>query len=131
MNLLAEFELPGLPKTVNQIGRSHWAIKSKEAKRWKSAVFYACHQNKISELMLPKATLELTRFSSREPDVDNMVGSWKHVIDGLVLAQVIIDDKPSVIGSPVFTWEKCKRAEARIRIRIFTFTEDPKPDGKV
>ena len=32
------FELPGLPKTINAIGRAHWAVKAKAAREWKKLV---------------------------------------------------------------------------------------------
>lgn len=118
MKLLAEFEIKGAPKTVNSLVRMHWAAKYNEAKRWKQCVGICCRQLKINGMRLKKATLEFTRFSSREPDFDNLAGSFKHILDGLVEAEVIVDDKPSVIGSPIFAWEKCKRSEVRIRVRI-------------
>ena len=123
MNLILEFELPGLPKTVNQVGRKSWQVKAKEAKKWKFASAAHCIALGAQGKRLEKAHLELTRYSSRETDVDNMVSSWKHVIDGLVLAEVIIDDKPSVIGSPIFNWVKVPRKDVRIQIKVFEVSD--------
>jgi hypothetical protein len=119
MILVGEFEISGLPRTINQIGRAHWAIKAKEAKLWKYLVLEQCVYHRLVDMRLHKAELEFTRISSREPDFDNLASSFKHVMDGLVMAKVIIDDKPSVIGSPTFKWEKASRKEVRVKVRIF------------
>lgn len=120
---VGEFCLFGLPKTINEIGRKHWSFKYKEANLWKGLVYHACVLNKIASLELEQASMELTRHSSREPDFDNLAGSFKHVIDGLVEAGVIVDDKPSVIGSPVFKWEKTKIKGGFITVKVFTEVE--------
>lgn len=121
--LLAEIELPGVPKTTNQLNSMHWAERHRYTKNWKLAVMLKCASHKINGLGLTKVQLQLTRVSSREPDFDGMVGSWKCIIDALVEAKVFIDDRPSVIGSPVFLWEKTSRKDGHIKIRIFQ--EDP------
>lgn len=36
--------------------------------------------------------------------MDGLVSGFKHVIDGLVVAGVIVDDKPSVIGQSQYRW---------------------------
>ncbi len=117
-NKVVEFTLFGLPKTINEIGRKHWSFKYKEAKHWKQLVYQICVFHRIEALKLEKATLEFTRHSSREPDFDNLAGSFKHVLDGLVVAGVIKDDKPSVIGSPTFRWEKTKIKGGFITVKI-------------
>lgn len=129
MKLLAEFKLPGIPKTINQMSGRHWVVRHNEAKRWKALVLLFCRQLRIEGLNLPVCRLELTRHSSREPDFDNMVGSWKHIIDGLVEAQVMIDDKPSVIGSPVFKWVKVPRDQVHVSVRIYELQEALLPCG--
>ncbi len=119
MKLIAEFDIWGLPETINSIGRKHWAVKVKEAKRWKRLVYEQCIFKKIVGLEMPKATLEFTRHSSRECDFDNLASSFKHVLDGLVMAKVIIDDKPSVIGSPTFMWNKVGPKDGHITVKIY------------
>lgn len=119
-HLLAEFEIVGLPQTINSIGRKHWAVKTKESKRWKVLVYTQCVIKRIAGLSLEKCRLELIRHSSKEPDFDGLVSSFKHIIDGLVYAKVMIDDKPSVIGSPEFKWVKVPHRHGKITIRVFT-----------
>lgn len=69
-----------------------------------------------------RATVTLTRLSTREPDADNLMSSWKHVLDGLVEAGVIINDKPSTIGSPISLWKYAKRKDGKIKIKVESAT---------
>lgn len=94
----------GLPKMTNSYNRSHWSHRHKEAVKWKRTISAYCAQFQISGLGLGKASLTLTRHSSKEPDMDGLVSGFKHVIDGLVVAGVIVDDKPSVIGQSQYRW---------------------------
>ena len=67
---------------------------------------------------LKQASITLTRFSSVEPDYDNLVISFKPIIDGLRDAGVIVDDKFSVIGRPSYEWQKSPRNQGRIRVEV-------------
>jgi hypothetical protein len=78
---------------------------------------------------LQKATITLTRFSSNEPDFEGLVSSFKPVLDGLIEAGVILDDHPSVIGQPVYLWERCKAGSGKIRIQVRSVLDDPKKNG--
>lgn len=111
------FELPGLPKTTNSGGRAHWAMKVREANSWKRAV-YVTIRSRLPLAPCQRATLTLTRMSSSEPDFDGLVSSFKHVIDGLVEAGVLVSDKPSVIGQPIYKWERAPRGQGRIKVTV-------------
>lgn len=131
MKLIAEIRINDLPKTVNDIGRAHWTVKHKEAKKWQRLVWWECRRLRVERLLMRKALIYCTRASSREPDFDNLASSFKHAIDGLVRAGVIIDDKPSVIGSPVFEWKYAKQGEGYVVIKVVNpVQEDPLQDGK-
>lgn len=67
---------------------------------------------------MAKAKLTLTRYSSKEPDFDGLCSSFKNVIDGLVEAGVIIDDKMSVIGQPTYAWVKCPPKKGKIKVVV-------------
>ena len=113
-----EFTLMGLPKTTNSGGRTHWALKTKEARTWKQAVGWSVPSSYFIGKPLAKAKLTLVRCSSSEPDFDGLVSSFKHVIDGLVSAGVIINDKTSTIGQPTYLWEKTKRGMGHIKVTV-------------
>jgi len=112
----AEITLDGLPRLqTNNYG--HWSIRARSKKEWEIRVRGALGRNIPAE-PLERAEIACVRFSSSEPDHDNLVASFKPLIDGLVKARVIRDDKPSVIGSPNYTWERCKRGEGRVRVAV-------------
>jgi Holliday junction resolvase RusA-like endonuclease len=112
-----EFELAGLPKMPNQLLGSHWRTRSSHASKWKIRVFAEVY-GKRPEAPLSKAKVILTRLSSVEPDHDGLQGSFKPILDGLVKAGVLEDDKPSVIGRPETIWEKAKPKQGKIRVRV-------------
>jgi hypothetical protein len=109
-----------LPKSQNFLYGKHWRVRHAHSLKWMRLVERALIEQERGALglELAKATLTLTRFSDRELDFDNLCSTFKHPIDSLVKLKVIKDDKPSVIGSPIFLWQKAKRAESKITIKI-------------
>lgn len=116
MKYRSSFIIEGLPKTYNSIGRAHWAVKAAEARTWISKVRGALRD--IPAVPFKKATLTLTRVSTSCPDPDGLASSFKHVIDGLVRAGVIENDKFTNIGSPNYLWEKGKANQGFIKVEI-------------
>jgi hypothetical protein len=111
------FSLPGLPATTNSGGRTHWAVKVKEANMWKRLVGLAA-SNKRPLKPLKKAKLMLVRYSSSECDFDGLVSSFKHIIDGLVESGILENDKPSNIGQSQYLWEKAPPKNGRIFVAV-------------
>lgn len=103
---------------TNSLGRKHWTHKKRETDLLKRLVYNQCHTHKLINLKLHRALLTLTRYSSSEPDFDGLVSGFKHVLDGLVDAGVIVNDKPSVIGSPSYLWRREKPGLGYITVRI-------------
>lgn len=64
------------------------------------------------------ARIEMIRHSSTEPDFDNLVSSFKWILDGLIDAGVIVSDKPSVIGQPVYQWKKAAPKNGFIEVKV-------------
>lgn len=112
-----EIEIKGLPKLANSLLWEHWSVKQKHNAQWKLNVSLAVGRDK-PESPLKKAKIELTRFSSNEPDFDGLVSSFKAVLDGLKGCGVIEDDKVSVIGQPVYKWERAAPKAGKIKIRV-------------
>lgn len=110
-------EILDLPKTRNQLQRKHWTVQHKEAKKWKMLVGLGIGPNK-PPAPLTKANITLTRFGSREPDFDGLTSSFKAILDGLTEHGIILDDKPSIIGSPTYNFVKAKRKDGKIRIEV-------------
>lgn len=117
MSYELEFEIKGLPPMTNKQSRNSWQARMGEANKWKNLVFRECYGKEPPE-PLTKATLTLTRFSSYEPDFDGLVSGFKHVLDGLKVSKIILDDKVSVIGNPQYKWEKVSPRSGKIKVHI-------------
>lgn len=113
-----EFTLPGLPKMTNAKRRlAHWAQLQQEANKWKQTLMlYLVGKKPASPL--ERAKLTLIRGSSVEPDYDGLVSGFKHVIDGLVQAGILMNDKRENIGVPEYAWTYAKAKEGFIRVRV-------------
>lgn len=117
MTYRLEITIPGLPKMANQQLRGSWRAKHGHAVLWKRKVWkYVWHLR--PETPLEKAKITITRGSSMEADFDGLVSGGKHLIDGLVEAAVIINDKPSCIGQPCYHWERAARGKGFVRILV-------------
>lgn len=117
MSYTLEFTLSGLPKMSNQLLRGHWRAKHGHSTLWKSKTLTAI-AGRAPEMPLKRARLTLTRCSSVEPDYDGLVSTFKHVIDGLVKAGVLENDKPSNIVAMHCTWEPVPPRKGFIRVRV-------------
>lgn len=113
-----ELTIPGLP-SCNSAAAPGWRARHAERQLWKSKVMGAVLMD-LGRRPKPmaKAHVTLTRCSTTEPDADNLAGSFKFVLDGLVLACVIEDDSPQCIVKFESRWEKAKRGEGRVRIVV-------------
>ena len=110
------FELPGLPP-MNTADGMHWRKRHKLKKYWETAVHYAVIGKRPVQ-PLERARVRVTRCSSSEPDFENMTQGGKFILDGLVKAGVLIDDKPSVIGQPVYEWRLAKPKHGCVRVSV-------------
>lgn len=111
------FEIHDLPKLPNQSLYRHWRIKQRENDKWKSAV------HKMALFLAPpnpldKAHITFIRHSSRQPDYDGLVSSFKHCLDGLTAAGVISDDSQEVIGIPAYRWEYARPKDGKITVIV-------------
>ncbi len=112
-----EVDLPGLPRTTNAARASgHWD-RYKHDVSWKTQVAHAV-RGKLPPAPLVKFRLELTRWSSVEPDYDNLTSTFKVIVDGLKYAGVIANDKISNTGQWDCRWEKTKPKQGRIRVVV-------------
>lgn len=117
MGYRIEFILKGLPPTINSIGRKHWTVKNKITKLWKTKVVVAVGPNKPT-VPLKTFNLILTRYSSASCDPDNLPGTFKHIIDGLVDIDVLEDDKEENVLSLECRQEKTQKGAGFVRIEV-------------
>ncbi len=112
------FELPGLPPMVNKSNALSWKANMGHRRKWRRMSMLAARAAGIPPAPLNKATVTLTRYSSREPDFDGLVSGMKSLLDGLKDALVIVDDKMSNIGVPTYIWEKCKPGTGKVSVEV-------------
>ena len=117
MTYSLDAEIPGLPKLQTNSWGS-WRPRDAATKRWLDEVAVATHRKRPS-VPLSKPRVRFTRYSTNEPDYTNLVASFKPVEDALVTLEIILDDKPGVIGVPTYKWEKASRRQGRIRIQVW------------
>lgn len=109
---------------INAIGRKHWWTKVKEIQEWEKIIYFST-LGKLPPKPLEKASLILTRHSSRAPDYDNLTISFKAVVDSLRKVKIIKNDSMDVIGKPEYNWVKCKNGQGHITIEVYELTEGP------
>jgi hypothetical protein len=112
-----ELKLDGLPKTTNN-SKSNWRARMAEARKWKQLVYYKIDATMRPNHVLVNAKLTLIRHSSVSPDFDGLVSSFKHIIDGLISAQVIFNDKMENIGQPTYKWEQAPKNRGHVTIIV-------------
>lgn len=117
-----QLTIEGLPPMNTSDSRgSHWS-HSKLKRTWGNRVWAAVRLAYPGTGKPPKplerAHVTIVRCSQSEPDYDNLVQGGKFLLDGLVLAGVLKDDKPSVIGRPDYLWERRPRGKGCVRIRV-------------
>jgi len=98
--------------------RMHWRVKHTSVTLWADFVIHSL-ANIPFDWQIIKPRLTLTLHGINEPDFDNLVSRWKPILDGLVRAKIIEDDRISVIGSPTFHWKKVnKLLDQRVHIVV-------------
>lgn len=115
--MTTELTFPGnLPGNNGPKGilRMHWAKKRKFIQR----LFYLVKSMTKNKHAGPVG-FKLIRYSTgRLMDMDNLVSTGKFPTDTIVMAGVIIDDKPEIIQKREYEQIKCKKGEQRTVIII-------------
>jgi hypothetical protein len=86
-------------KSLNVALRSNRFALHRQNKQWDRLIYCLLREkNAIPPSPLTKAHIRLIRHSHRTLDFDGLVGSLKPVVDSLVSAGVILDDRWNVLG---------------------------------
>ena len=121
-------EIPGLPELNPSARLNRWLILQRN-RQWTTSVWAAFLEagRPKPERPLEKAHIKMTRMSSVVPDHDNLVTSFKYILDLLQpndpngkragLLGVIRDDSPSTITTE-YVHEKSLRGKGGIRIEV-------------
>lgn len=110
-----EFEIAGLPPTTNG-SHGGWRSTAAVKKKWRRLTEIAVASTKPAE-PLNKVRVTFTRYSSQEPDDDNLAISFKSIRDGLKHAGVIVDDAPKNLSARYF-WERVKVGQGKVKVFI-------------
>ena len=113
-----EFSSKGLPKTTNSKRRfGHWSQYHRETQKWKQTLVPYLLSKRPMDGPLQKSKIILIRRSSVEPDFDGLVSSFKHILDSMVDAKIIANDKPRTIF-PEYKWEKTLQKKGNIVVYV-------------
>lgn len=115
-----EIELIGLPERINEFSGSCWQRRHRERQKWHKRFLGKMILTRQTPPLKPlqKAKLTLIRHSSRTPDFDGLVISFKPIVDCLKHIGFIQDDNMDVIGMPDYKWIKCKPKAGKIQILV-------------
>ncbi len=116
MKYRLEFEMQGLPKNPNG-SHGHWTAAASIRKKWRKGSF-AMALSKKQAKPLDKCSVECIRYSSRASDFDNLVASFKPVIDGLIDAGIIVDDNEKCVISRKYRNELTKPGKGKIKVIV-------------
>lgn len=115
---LLHFQITGLPQRTNEASKNSFMLLHLQRKRWKMTTVNLIYLLKPPR-PLKKAKLTLTRFSSKRPDYDGLVSSFKPIVDGLVEAKILEDDNHDVIGIPKYDWQPAPLREGKIWVEVW------------
>lgn len=119
MGFRIKLTIPGKPELSNG-SHGHWATINKQRKRWHDAVARAIEYRPTEPLKM--CSIICHRFSSNKCDYDNLVYSFKPLVDGLVHSGIIIDDDLFTIVDRKYLWSKTKRDKPFITIEVEELT---------
>ncbi len=90
------------PLTLNH-RHAHWAAQRRAEAAWRQGAYLLARQAHLPHLEKFTVVLHYAPRDKRRRDVDNLVVSLKHLVDGLVQAGVAADDDHHryVLSSPV------------------------------
>jgi hypothetical protein len=97
--------------------RNPWVLH-RLAQEWKGRAIVAAKAEGVPQAPLKHARLVLTRYSSVSPDPDGLVSGFKAIVDGLVAAGVLENDRFDNIGMPDYRWEKVPQRAGKVRVEV-------------
>lgn len=83
---------------------------------WHNKIMYAFQFKPL--FPLKAVSIYVRRFSSRMPDYDNLVYSFKPIFDGLIHAKIIQNDDMNTVVVRHYSWAKVKRGQEQITIEV-------------
>lgn len=107
-----------IPPSLN--ARVHWRERHRINSLWKEATFWACKKARIPKLKT--ARIELVHHTVFPRDRDNLYASVKAILDAIVLAKVIPDDKDACLDLSCRSVREAHKADEHIQVTITEIT---------
>lgn len=100
--------------TLNQMLSKHWTERRRDKQAWKILVKGLMGLGDAEKKR--KVTLMVHR--ARVQDVDNRVGSAKHLVDALVFWSHIVDDRPAFLDLVVIEEQESDKARRGTMVEV-------------
>ncbi len=108
-----------LPPSLNQIistARSNRYKSASEKKSWTEDCEAICWGK---TQFRSKVWLEVYWYLKRSIDpADNLPATLKPILDGMVRAEIIVDDSMRIIQPPIITWFKVHKGESYVKVLV-------------
>lgn len=110
------FDIKGIPPLVSNGSHGSWQLAARIKRTWKAKL---AREMVGHAPMVPFERLRatFTRFSSVEPDEDNLIISFKPVRDALVKYGFVVDDRRANLEAH-YRWEHAPAKHGRIRVEV-------------
>jgi Holliday junction resolvase RusA-like endonuclease len=109
-------EIIGLPELQAAGSQGGWRGKWAKGRAWADKVKWLAHSSRPKK-PLQRARVICTRYSSAEPDHDNLVASFKVTIDALTRMGFWPDDSPQHL-EVAYQWAAAKRGKGWVSVEI-------------
>lgn len=89
--------IPDIPPSLNKWSRMHWAKAAEIKRQWEADVYYTAYsQRPKTPFKYAKITITYFFKTKQRHDLDNYTP--KFILDGLVKAKILLDDRAEYIG---------------------------------
>ena len=100
-------ELPFLPpRSLSPNARVHWAVRMKDKREWEESIYIRARELAPPSPFTSCVVRYHLRWCGTPPDRDNLIGSMKAGLDGLVSAGLIEDDSPGIVTDIHVSYER-------------------------
>lgn len=125
VHYFCDIKINGIPSLANK--NVHWRVTQRERSKWHQIVL-ASFINKKPIRPLKKCVMTLIRATADKCDYDNLVYSFKPVVDGLVHAKILVDDDMDTIIKRDYFFQKFHARKHTLkllltRLLMMTFNE--------